>query len=424
MNSPAPPARARPAPPARPFLHRRQLRLLPGLCQAAAATAGLVLLAPPATQLATEPGFLTVLARMAFTLALLVGLLVALHDSYQAARQGQGPRSNPLWWAHLTVLALLCALAWQVGERSSAAEGAARAEREQRKEREQGLQAVRDTLSGDDPADTQAALAGLPPAVRRDDQAMAELARMAGPLHPEQLKLVMLATLPEGRTADFFESLMQQAGEAGEVSLLSWLLEQGRASGSRFAEPAALGAALQGATRAHSVEALQWALGQGAPAAGRGLLSLCIHSEEGRADPQAPAQVLDLLLKAGADPNEQEDRYRLPTPLVTAARMRDHDAMRRLLRAGADARLRGTHWPVTPLQESVERGDPEGVRLLLRAGAEAAAVVEPDTTEPRADAGTVHALARERAAAARPAERNARTRVAALVEQALAPASH
>jgi ankyrin repeat protein len=101
-------------------------------------------------------------------------------------------------------------------------------------------------------------------------------------------------------------------------------------------------------------------------------------------DGRSSAEMVRLLLAAGADPDEpfsvvcSDER---PTPLLLAAGRGEADVVKLLLEAGADpnsaaGRFGGVHVP--PLVMAAGEGMPEVARLLLEAGADPNVVVEAD----------------------------------------------
>lgn len=78
---------------------------------------------------------------------------------------------------------------------------------------------------------------------------------------------------------------------------------------------------------------------------------------------------VEILLKAGADPNVRTNDQE--TPLSFAIVWQQHEISKALIAAGADPTLRDSHgWE--PLTYAVQEGIVETVRMLLQAGADAA----------------------------------------------------
>jgi len=112
-----------------------------------------------------------------------------------------------------------------------------------------------------------------------------------------------------------------------------------------------------------------------------------------RAHGPSAAELVDLLIAAGADVNGRGTDAVATLPLMDAATLRRPDLVKRLLRAGADVGgTRRNGW--TALHFAAVCDDPETAALLLAAGA------DPDAADDEGDTPLAVALARGSSAAA------------------------
>jgi uncharacterized protein len=83
------------------------------------------------------------------------------------------------------------------------------------------------------------------------------------------------------------------------------------------------------------------------------------------------AEVVAILLEAGADPDDDADNPNRVRPVHAAAAARDPESLRLLLEAGADPNAR-QQAGFTPLHAAAHADEPELARLLLEHGADPA----------------------------------------------------
>jgi len=100
----------------------------------------------------------------------------------------------------------------------------------------------------------------------------------------------------------------------------------------------------------------------------RGFTALGLAAREGR------IEVIEQLVKAGADPNIRDTNENEWTPLLNAVHRHKRRAVATLLRLGADPDIGGGR---TPLIMAAGYGDTETVRLLLDGGADPSRGVKP-----------------------------------------------
>ena len=93
------------------------------------------------------------------------------------------------------------------------------------------------------------------------------------------------------------------------------------------------------------------------------------HRRYRNPDPEIAAELVRLLLAAGADPNG--DRSRTGTPLSSAASQGAAELVGLLLEAGANPNPPTRRWETSPLAAATRSGHTEVIRLLEAAGAEA-----------------------------------------------------
>ena len=79
--------------------------------------------------------------------------------------------------------------------------------------------------------------------------------------------------------------------------------------------------------------------------------------------------IVEMLLKAGANPNEQQSRWMQDNPLVAATAHQQDHLIQLLLDYGANANARSTFKWSIPLTSAVRWGTHHGARILLEAGA-------------------------------------------------------
>ena len=87
--------------------------------------------------------------------------------------------------------------------------------------------------------------------------------------------------------------------------------------------------------------------------------------------------IVEMLLKAGANPNEQQSRWMQDNPLVAATAHQQDHLIQLLLNYGAKANSRNTFKWSIPLTSAVRWGTHRGVRMLLEAGANPSVVSDP-----------------------------------------------
>jgi hypothetical protein len=100
----------------------------------------------------------------------------------------------------------------------------------------------------------------------------------------------------------------------------------------------------------------------------RGFTALGLAAREGR------VEVIELLVRAGADPNLRDTNENEWTPLLNAVHKHQRPAVVTLLRLGADPDIGGG---LTPLIMAAGYGDTDMVRLLLDRGADPYRAVKP-----------------------------------------------
>lgn len=87
--------------------------------------------------------------------------------------------------------------------------------------------------------------------------------------------------------------------------------------------------------------------------------------------------IVEMLLKAGANPNEQQPRWMQDNPLVAATAHQQDHVIQLLLDYGAKAYSRQTYRWSLPLTSAVRWGTHHGARILLEAGANPSVVSDP-----------------------------------------------
>jgi len=171
--------------------------------------------------------------------------------------------------------------------------------------------------------------------------------------------LVTLAPAPRAQVGD---TLLHEAVAAGDMELLTYLLDQGVAVDRRAEIDSTT--PLHVAAYAGNVGIARILIAHGADVRARaagGTTPLHMAARGGHAG------TVDLLLSEGAAIDAT--LHGNTTPLSLAAREGHVDVARLLLRRGADIDARGTDLR-TPIAEAAERGQLEVVELLLRGGAD------------------------------------------------------
>jgi uncharacterized protein len=104
-------------------------------------------------------------------------------------------------------------------------------------------------------------------------------------------------------------------------------------------------------------------------------------------------EVVRVLLEHGADPDDDADNQFGVRPVNAAAAARDHETMRLLLEAGADANAR-QQGGLTPLHSAAHTDDAEMAKLLLAHGADPAIAADDgrDSARMAADDGSARVI--------------------------------
>ena len=104
-------------------------------------------------------------------------------------------------------------------------------------------------------------------------------------------------------------------------------------------------------------------------------------------------EVVRVLLEHGADPDDDADNQFGVRPVNAAAAARDHETMRLLLEAGADANAR-QQGGLTPLHSAAHTDDAEMAKLLLAHGADPAIAADDgrDSARMAADDGSTRVI--------------------------------
>jgi ankyrin repeat protein len=105
------------------------------------------------------------------------------------------------------------------------------------------------------------------------------------------------------------------------------------------------------------------------------------------------SEVVRVLLEHGADPDDDADNQFGVRPVNAAAAARDHETMRLLLEAGADANAR-QQGGLTPLHSAAHTDDAEMAKLLLAHGADPAIAADDgrDSARMAADDGSARVI--------------------------------
>jgi hypothetical protein len=131
---------------------------------------------------------------------------------------------------------------------------------------------------------------------------------------------------------------------------------------------------VDGAVAVHNVKMLKFFLDSGAKAKGSGLFQAVWCK-----DTKISAEMVAMLLKAGADPNYRSQEL---APIDSACYLGNVAVVRLLLdRPGIELnRLNGDHR--TPLMEAAAKGDETIARLLLEKGADTSVLAPPNPNHP------------------------------------------